>query len=122
MVVEVGCTVVEPMRVEVANEPGVMATEDAFVMFQERVDVPAEATTEEDAEKEEIMGCGADEVNARAEEPYDSPRISRERRLICSGCYVKGIVSGAIHVSKRRSRQEYVIGVVHPLPEIVCVP
>ena len=37
VVVEVGFTVVEPMRVLVLKLPGVMATEEAFETFQERV-------------------------------------------------------------------------------------
>ena len=56
IVVEVGLTVVEPMSVDVENEPGVMATDDAFVIFQLKVDVPAEATRVEEAEKEEMTG------------------------------------------------------------------
>jgi hypothetical protein len=58
MVVEVGFTVVDPMRVEVEKVPGVMATEPALLTFQERVDVPAEATTPGDAEKAVIAGGG----------------------------------------------------------------
>jgi hypothetical protein len=56
MVVEVGFTVTEPIRVLVLTLPGVIATDDALVMFQERVLVPAEATTVGDAEKEEMVG------------------------------------------------------------------
>jgi hypothetical protein len=44
IVVEVGFTDVDPMSVLVLKPPGVMATELAFVMFHESVDVPAEAT------------------------------------------------------------------------------
>ena len=54
--VEVGFTVVEPDNVLVEKEPGVMAIEVAFETFQLRVDVPAEATIVEDAEKEEMEG------------------------------------------------------------------
>ena len=46
------------MRVEVEKLPGVMASEVAFVTFQLRVDVPAEATTVGLAEKEEMVGSG----------------------------------------------------------------
>jgi hypothetical protein len=56
--VEVGCTVSEPISVEVEKEPGVMITELAFVMFQERVLVPADMMTDGEAEKEEIEGVG----------------------------------------------------------------
>lgn len=59
MVVEVGFTIVEPMSVLVLKLPGVMATEEAFVTFQERVDVPPDRTREEDAEKEEMAGIEA---------------------------------------------------------------
>jgi hypothetical protein len=56
-VVEVGLTVAEPMRVEVLESaPLSMTTEEAFVMFQLRVEVPAERTKEEEAEKEETDG------------------------------------------------------------------
>ena len=51
----VGFTLVDPIRVDVEKEPGVIVTELAFVTFQERVDVPAEATTKGDAEKELIV-------------------------------------------------------------------
>ena len=56
VMVEVGFTVIEPTSVEVENEPGEMATEDAFVILKESVEVPAEATMEEEAEKEEMIG------------------------------------------------------------------
>lgn len=56
MVVDVGFTVVEAISVLVLKEPGVMATEEAFVMLQESVLVPAEATTEGEAKKEETVG------------------------------------------------------------------
>jgi hypothetical protein len=56
MIVDVGFTVKELTRVEVENDPGVIATEDAFVMFQLSVLVPAEATIEEEAVKEEMAG------------------------------------------------------------------
>jgi hypothetical protein len=62
MIVDVGFTVVEPMRVLVLNDPGVIATEDAFVMFQLSVLVPAEATIEEEAVKEEMAGGAAPSV------------------------------------------------------------
>jgi hypothetical protein len=57
IVVEVGFTDVDPMRVLVLKPPGVIATDEAFVMFQESVDVPAEATSVGDAEKEEMVGA-----------------------------------------------------------------
>ena len=44
VVVDVGLTVVVPMRVEVLKEPGEMATEEALVMLQLRVEVPAGLT------------------------------------------------------------------------------
>jgi hypothetical protein len=44
IVVEVGFTDVDPMSVLVLNPPGVIATDEALVIFQESVDVPAEAT------------------------------------------------------------------------------
>lgn len=56
VVVEVGFTVADPMRVEVEKLPGVMATELAFVMLQESVLVPADTTTPGDAEKETMEG------------------------------------------------------------------
>ena len=56
IVVLVGFTFVDPMRVLVLKLPGVIATEEAFVIFQERALVPAEATTVGDAEKEEMVG------------------------------------------------------------------
>lgn len=55
MVVDVGFTVIDPISVDVENEPGVMATEVAFVTFQLKVDVPTEATIVGDAEKELIV-------------------------------------------------------------------
>jgi hypothetical protein len=55
-VVDVGFTVKDPIRVLVEKLPGVMTTEEAFVMFQLKVLVPAEATIEGDAEKEEMAG------------------------------------------------------------------
>ena len=68
VVVEVGFTVVDPMRVLVLKLPGVMATLLAFVTFQERVLVPAEATTVGEAEKEEMVGGGPASVVALASE------------------------------------------------------
>ena len=55
--VEVGFTVVDPDKVLIEKEPGVMAIELAFETFQLRVDVPAEATIDEEAEKEEMDGA-----------------------------------------------------------------
>ena len=55
----VGLTVVEPIRVEVERPPypvAVMATDEALLTFQERVDVPEERTTEGKEEKEEMAG------------------------------------------------------------------
>jgi len=49
-------TVVDPMRVEVLKLPGVIVTLEAFVIFQESVLVPAEATTEDEAVNEEMEG------------------------------------------------------------------
>jgi hypothetical protein len=60
VMVEVGFTVVDPMRVEVLKEPGVMATELAFVTLKERVEVPAEATIDEEAVKLLIVGAVPD--------------------------------------------------------------
>jgi hypothetical protein len=55
-VVEVGFTVVDAMRVVVLKEMGEIKTEEAFVMFQLRVLVPAGAKAEGEAEKEEMVG------------------------------------------------------------------
>ena len=44
------------MSVEVDNVPGVMATEDALVILQESVLVPAEATVVGEAPKEVMVG------------------------------------------------------------------
>ena len=60
IVVEVGLTVVEPIKVDVENAPGVIATDDAFAIFQLNVDVPAETTIVGDAEKEETEGSRLD--------------------------------------------------------------
>jgi len=54
--VEVGLTSVDAMRVLVLNEVGAIATELAFVTFQERVEVPAEPTMVPEAEKEMMDG------------------------------------------------------------------
>ena len=64
--VDVGVTVVEPTRVEVENDPGVIATDDAFVIFQESVEGTPEATREGDAVKEAIVGRGATVIVAVA--------------------------------------------------------
>ena len=56
MVVDVGFTIVDPMRVDVEKLPGVMVSDVALPTFQESVDVPAEATIVGDAEKEVRMG------------------------------------------------------------------
>jgi hypothetical protein len=56
VIVEVGFTMNDPTSVLVLNEPGVMATDDAFVTLKERVEVPAGATTLEEAVKEEMEG------------------------------------------------------------------
>jgi hypothetical protein len=56
VIVDVGFTVVDPMSVLVLKEPGVIATELAFVIFQLKVEVPAEATMVPEAVKEEIVG------------------------------------------------------------------
>jgi hypothetical protein len=57
VIVEVGFTVVEPEAVDVLKEPGVIAM---FVMvpvaFQLSVEVPAEATMDEEAVKDVIVG------------------------------------------------------------------
>ena len=57
-----GFTVVDPMRVEVEKLPGVMATDEALLTFQESVLVPAEATTPGEALKEEMVGVMPDWV------------------------------------------------------------
>jgi hypothetical protein len=66
-VVDVGFTVIDPMRVDVEKLPGVMATDEAFVIFHESVDAPAETTTAGDAENIEIPGkslvCAAPAVS-----------------------------------------------------------
>ena len=56
MIVDVGFTVVDPIKVDVENPPGVIATEDALLMFHERVDVPADATMVGDAENDAMDG------------------------------------------------------------------
>jgi hypothetical protein len=78
MVVEVGFTVVDPMRVEVEKLPGVIATEEAFVMFQESVLVPAETTTPGEAEKAVIDGVIPESVvpEAAVEDADTLPTLS----------------------------------------------
>ena len=78
IVVDVGFITVDPMRVLVLKLPGVMATDDAFVMFQLKVEVPAEATTVGDAEKEEIDGKNPDCVvlDAMLDEAETFPTLS----------------------------------------------
>lgn len=56
VVVESAGVVVDPMRVLVANPPGVIVTELAFETFQERVAVPFKATTPGEAVKAVIEG------------------------------------------------------------------
>ena len=57
VIVEVGFTAVDPTAVDVENDPGVIAMEVMVpVAFQESVLVPAEATTLEEAAKEEMVG------------------------------------------------------------------
>lgn len=52
-----GLTVVEPTRVLVENDPGVMAIDDAFATFHEStVEEPA-AISEGDALKDEMVGA-----------------------------------------------------------------
>jgi hypothetical protein len=51
--------VVEAIRVLVENDPGVIATEEAFVTFQLKVEVPAENTKVGDAEKNGMAGVNA---------------------------------------------------------------
>ena len=60
--VDVGFTVREPIAVEVENDPGVIATDEAFVTFQLKVLVPAEATIAGDEEKEAMDGSAAEFV------------------------------------------------------------
>ena len=78
VVVEVGFTVVDPMRVEVEKEPGVIARDVALVTFQDSVDVPAEATIVGDAVKEEMVGVMPESVvdEARLEEAETFPTLS----------------------------------------------
>lgn len=57
---DVGCTVTEPTRVEVLESaPLLIRTEEALLMFQLRVEVPADATTVGAAEKDETVGKAA---------------------------------------------------------------
>jgi hypothetical protein len=56
IVVEVGFTDVDPMRVLVLKLPGVMATELAFVIFHESVDVAPEAVLVGDALNDDTEG------------------------------------------------------------------
>jgi hypothetical protein len=78
VVVEVGFTVVDPMRVDVEKEPGVIARDVALVTFQDSVDVPAEATIVGDAVKEEMTGVMPESVvdEARLEEAETFPTLS----------------------------------------------
>ena len=62
MTVEVGFTVIEPTRVEVEKEPGVITTELAFETFQVRVEVPRDATIVGEAVKEEMPGWTPEDV------------------------------------------------------------
>jgi len=64
VVVDVGCTTRDPTRVEVEKEPDVMATELAFVTFQESVEVAEGAVLEGEAEKLKIVG-GVDVARER---------------------------------------------------------
>ena len=65
MTVEVGFTVIEPTRVEVEKEPGVITTELAFETFQVRVEVPRDATIVGEAVKEEMDGSCPAEATTR---------------------------------------------------------
>jgi hypothetical protein len=56
ILVLVGFTVSDPMRVLVLKPPGVIATDDALLIFQESDDAPAEATTVGEPPKEEMVG------------------------------------------------------------------
>lgn len=94
--VDVGFTVVDPTRVELENDPGVIATDDAFVTLKERVEVPAEATIVADATKETMAGAlpfktvtviaeevatfaSASVVDAvRMCDPFEAPVVSQE--------------------------------------------
>jgi hypothetical protein len=79
VVVEVGFTVVDPTRVLVEKPPsGDMATELAFVMFQESVEVPAEATMPGEAAKEEMEGREPETVvdEAMLEDAETLPTLS----------------------------------------------
>ena len=64
VVVEVGFTVVDPMRVEVEKLPGVITREVALPTLQESVLVPAERTIVGEAIKEEIVGVLLPALNA----------------------------------------------------------
>jgi hypothetical protein len=52
---------------------GLMERDVALVTLQLRVEVPFNATTPGEAEKEEMVGRGGDDLNARAEELYAAP-------------------------------------------------
>ena len=69
---------VDAIRVEVEKVPGVIATELAFVMFQESVLVPAAATTPGDAVKDVIEGRMPDKVvpDAFVDEAETLPALS----------------------------------------------
>lgn len=56
MVVEVGLTVVEALRVLVENEPGVIAMEEALETFQESTEEEPERISAGDALKEVMSG------------------------------------------------------------------
>ena len=57
VVVEVGATFQEPMRVEVENPPGVILTEEALLTFQESVEVTLGSVYWGEEEKELIKGA-----------------------------------------------------------------
>lgn len=111
MVVEVGFTVNEPTSVLVLKLPGVMATDEAFVTLKESVLVPAEATREEEAEKEVIEGKAPEAVVpvAMEDEADILPTLS------CASTYQKYVVDVA------RSASAYVVSVVVAMSGIVEV-
>jgi hypothetical protein len=110
-VVEVGFTEVDPMRVDVLKEPGLTVTEEAFVMFQESVLVPAEATTPGEAVNAVIEGVMPESVVADA--LVDDAEIFPT--LSCASTYQKYVVEVA------RPESEYVRRVVVAMSGMVEV-
>lgn len=76
VVVDVGFTVSNPMRVDVERLPGVMATDDAFETAQLKVEVPFVTMALGEAIKEETVGglLAASNDKMVAIDPYPGRR------------------------------------------------